>query len=90
MTADVSLNTINHSFGSFEALKNIDLTFGEGEFVVLLGPSGCGKSTLLFILGGFLTPTGGTVTIGGKTWQALRPRTGQQRRCFRIMPCFRI
>jgi spermidine/putrescine transport system ATP-binding protein len=74
MTADVSLNTINHSFGNFEALKNIDLTFGAGEFVVLLGPSGCGKSTLLFILGGFLTPTGGTVTIGAKDIAGVAPK----------------
>lgn len=74
MTADVSLNTINHSFGDFEALQNIDLTFDAGKFVVLLGPSGCGKSTLLFILGGFLTPTCGTVTIGGHDMAGVAPK----------------
>ncbi len=66
MTANVSLQSVSHSFGSFQALNDINLEFSAGEFVVLLGPSGCGKSTLLFILGGFLTPTSGQVLIGGR------------------------
>jgi NitT/TauT family transport system ATP-binding protein len=42
------------------ALRNIDLSIEEGEFVVLLGPSGCGKSTLLEILAGLQQPSGGS------------------------------
>jgi putative ABC transport system ATP-binding protein len=43
------------------ALRGIDFSLHEGEFVVLLGPSGSGKSTLLNILGGLDVPTGGEV-----------------------------
>ena len=41
------LEGIRKSFGSFQALKDVDLTIAEGEFVCFLGPSGCGKTTLL-------------------------------------------
>jgi len=44
-----------------EALRGVDLDFGESELVVLLGPSGSGKSTLLNILGGLDVPTAGAV-----------------------------
>ena len=74
MTADVTLQSISQTFGTFRALDGIDLSFGAGEFVVLLGPSGCGKSTLLFILGGFLEPTAGTVRIGGRDMAGVAPR----------------
>jgi len=46
-------------------LDCIDLDVSPGEFVCLLGPSGCGKSTLLNLVGGFETPSAGTVTIDG-------------------------
>lgn len=44
-----------------QALRGIDLTVEEGEFVVMLGPSGSGKSTLLNILGGLDIPSNGSV-----------------------------
>lgn len=46
-----------------EALKNVNLTVHEGEFLILLGPSGCGKSTLLRIMAGLDTHTGGHLTF---------------------------
>ena len=48
------------------ALRLVDLTIAEGQFVVLLGPSGSGKSTLLNILGGLDAPTSGQVLYRGQ------------------------
>ena len=49
------------------ALEDINLDVSDGEFVCLVGPSGCGKSTLLNTMGGFLSPTSGSVAIDGET-----------------------
>jgi NitT/TauT family transport system ATP-binding protein len=48
-----------------EALASVSLQVRRGEFVSILGPSGCGKSTLLMIVGGLVSPTEGSVVIGG-------------------------
>lgn len=53
-------------FGNMRILEDIDLGVEEGELVCILGPSGCGKSTLLNIVGGFVAPTRGRVTIDGE------------------------
>lgn len=49
-----------------QALENVNLHIGEGEFVSIMGPSGCGKSTLLNIIGLLDTPTSGKVELVGK------------------------
>ncbi len=51
---------------SYTALKNIDLTLKQGEFVTLIGHSGCGKSTLLNIVAGLDQPTQGGVVLEGR------------------------
>jgi spermidine/putrescine transport system ATP-binding protein len=73
MTAPVSIANATKTFGSFTALNDVSLDIEAGEFIVLLGPSGCGKTTLLSILGGFLSPTRGRVTIGGKEMTNVPP-----------------
>lgn len=55
-------------------LENIDLDVREGELVCILGPSGCGKSTLLNIVGGFLAPSSGEITIDGTAVREPDPR----------------
>ena len=61
-------------FGGVEVLRDINLSVNEGEFVCILGPSGCGKSTLLNIVGGFMQPSGGEVTIDGVRVSGPDPR----------------
>ena len=64
---DLSMTFTNPQTGAaVEALKDINFTLKKGELLSVLGPSGCGKTTLLNMLAGFLVPTGGQSTLGGK------------------------
>jgi energy-coupling factor transport system ATP-binding protein len=49
------------------ALSGVDLHVPKGAYAVLIGPNGSGKTTLAKIIKGIITPTGGTVTVAGKT-----------------------
>jgi NitT/TauT family transport system ATP-binding protein len=68
--AGVSLAEVGKKYGKAgkvtEALRGVDLTLPDGEFVSLIGASGCGKSTLLRIVAGFESATSGSVTVRGK------------------------
>ena len=80
----LTLNNIKKDYpigdGVVHALKGIDLSFRESEFVAILGPSGCGKTTLLNIIGGLDHYTSGDLVINGrstklykdKDWDAYR------------------
>jgi len=57
--------------GEFLALKNINLTFAEGEFSGIVGPSGSGKTTLLNIIGSLDTPSDGDAIVIGKSIRSL-------------------
>jgi iron(III) transport system ATP-binding protein len=67
------LEGIRKSFGSFQALKDIDLSITQGEFVCFLGPSGCGKTTLLRIIAGLETQTAGRILQGARDISVLPP-----------------
>ena len=63
-----------HGNPSFTAVKNINLDIKDGEFMVLVGPSGCGKSTTLRMLAGLENITGGTISIGDRVVNNIRPK----------------
>ena len=62
----VVLSGVNKHFGDLHVLKDIDLTVGAGEVVVVIGPSGSGKSTLCRAINRLETIESGTITIDGK------------------------
>jgi ABC-2 type transport system ATP-binding protein len=65
-----------------EAVRGIDLTVQQGEFVAFLGPNGAGKTTTLKLLSGVITPSGGTARVLGHVpWK----RENQYRRRFALV-----
>jgi multiple sugar transport system ATP-binding protein len=72
--ARIEILGLQKRFGPFHALRDIDLTVEDGEFVVLVGPSGCGKSTLLRVIAGLEDLTAGELRIGGRLMNDVAPR----------------
>lgn len=68
--AEIELRQVAKKFGESWAVKPMDLTIRQGEFVALLGPSGCGKTTTLRMISGLEAVTEGRIYIDGKdvTW----------------------
>ena len=66
MTEPLSITGLSAHYGRTQVLTDLSLDVGAGELVSLLGASGCGKTTTLRVVAGFLPPSGGTVTLGGR------------------------
>jgi len=70
MTAALELRAVRKVYEVADdevvAVDHADLTVADGEILALVGPSGSGKTTLCSIAGGLLTPSAGTVTVGGQ------------------------
>lgn len=62
--------------GETEALKDINFSLYEGEFVSIVGPSGCGKSTLLNIICGLLKPSSGEIYLDGEKMENMSTKIG--------------
>ncbi|CAA0126066.1 Trehalose import ATP-binding protein SugC [Mycolicibacterium vanbaalenii] len=72
--AEVEFRDVTRRYpGGVTALKGLDLTVADGEFLILVGPSGCGKSTALRLLAGLDKPTSGDIRIGGRVVTGLAP-----------------
>jgi multiple sugar transport system ATP-binding protein len=72
--ARIELVNLEKSFGFVKAVKNLNFTIEDGEFIVFVGPSGCGKTTTLRMIAGFEDPTGGEIRIDGRVVNDLEPR----------------
>ncbi len=72
----IELRGVTKRFGSFTAVRDVDLDVAPGEVVCLLGPSGCGKTTTLRIIAGLEQASEGEVVIAG---QRMNDRTPEQR-----------
>lgn len=78
MTPVISLQAVNKMYRmgdeTLYALRDLNLTIVQGEFIAIVGPSGSGKSTLANLIGGLDTPTSGTIVVEGKNIAKLRDR----------------
>jgi ABC-type sugar transport system ATPase subunit len=75
--ASIEFQKVSKTFGEFSAVKDLDLSIGDGEFICLLGPSGCGKTTSLRMIAGLETPSSGKILIGGEDVTGLHPKDRQ-------------
>jgi len=81
MTAVISIRGLAKRYASgMQALKNIGLEIRRGEIFALLGPNGAGKTTLINVVCGIVTPSAGTITVGGhdiqRDWREARGMIG--------------
>ncbi|NLH98378.1 MAG: ATP-binding cassette domain-containing protein [Chthonomonadales bacterium] len=86
----VKLRQITQTYRSgrkeFVAIRDVNITVGESEFVALLGPSGCGKSTLLRITTGLQKPTEGRVLYRGRPLDGVNPHATIVFQTFALFP----
>lgn len=68
----LEIKGLGKSFGEFQALRDVNLSFGRGRLVGLIGPNGCGKSTLMKCICKILEPSSGEVFIDGRDVTSIR------------------
>src|SRR5574337_459154 len=72
--AQVTLENVSKRFDEVVAVREVNLTVHDREFVVLVGPSGCGKSTTLRMIAGLEEITSGTIKIGDRVVNDVPPK----------------
>jgi len=78
--------TFNAHGKNLEAVRDINLSIGSGEFVTLVGPSGCGKSTLLNMTAGLMAPSCGTVRYAGELVRGVHGHVGYMTQNDHLLP----
>jgi ABC-type uncharacterized transport system ATPase subunit len=92
----LSAVNVSKRFGSLEALKPLSMDFFPGEVYAVVGENGAGKSTLMNILGGFLAPSTGTMTLNGNGLPAGNPQKCRAlgiemiHQHFKLVPAFTV
>ena len=69
----VTFDNVQKHFGDFVAVKALDFTINEGEFLAIMGPSGCGKTTTLRMLAGLEAPSSGVIRLNDRVMNDVRP-----------------
>jgi spermidine/putrescine transport system ATP-binding protein len=69
----IALEGVSKRYGKAEAVKQVSIAIGEGEFFSLLGPSGCGKTTTLRMIAGFEVPDEGRIVLQGRDVTGVTP-----------------
>jgi branched-chain amino acid transport system ATP-binding protein len=69
----LEIEKLAKSFGGLMAVRNLDISLGEGEILGLIGPNGSGKSTLFNLITGFLKPDKGLLQFKGRLINGLKP-----------------
>ena len=89
----IELENVDKFFGSFQALKGVNLTVGKGEKVVVCGPSGSGKSTLIRCINRLEQHNNGKIVVNGheltgavKDIDAVRREVGMVFQSFNLFP----
>lgn len=72
----VAIDGLTMAFGDYVAVREVNLSVGEGEFLAIVGPTGCGKSTILNAIAGLLPPSAGAVSIGDHPVAGVQHRIG--------------
>ncbi len=72
--ATVDIRGVKKAYGATQVIHGVDVSIGNGEFVVLVGPSGCGKTTLLRMIAGLENITGGEIRIGERVINEMPPK----------------
>lgn len=82
----VRLDRVTAGYGGPPVVIDVDLTVESGSLTSIVGPSGCGKTTLVRTIAGFLRPTSGTISIGGREVSGPQTFVPPERRRVGIVP----